>query len=95
MLGLKLNHVSKSAPRSFVRNLENHLYFSLQHVLSEPEEIVTMMGQKLPLRCSVDYISFSAHTDYQQTSEFIRALKPTHIVSCGPLNLFGYLNISM
>ena len=53
----------------------------LQHVLSEPEEIVTMNGQKLPLKCSVDYISFSAHTDYEQTSEFVRALKPPHLVS--------------
>jgi cleavage and polyadenylation specificity factor subunit 3 len=47
----------------------------------EPEEIITMSGQRLPMKCSVDYISFSAHTDYQQTSEFIRALKPPHIVS--------------
>ncbi|XP_064603783.1 cleavage and polyadenylation specificity factor subunit 3-like [Liolophura sinensis] len=51
-----------------------------KHVLSEPDEIVTMTGQKLPLKCSVDYISFSAHTDYQQTSEFLRALKPPHCV---------------
>jgi len=29
----------------------------------------------------LDYISFSAHTDYDQTSEFIRILKPPHIVS--------------
>ena len=28
-----------------------------------------------------DYISFSAHTDYEQTSEFIRTLNPPHIVS--------------
>ena len=42
-----------------------------------------MSGQKLPLKMSVDYISFSAHTDYQQTSEFIRALKPPHVVSVG------------
>ena len=28
----------------------------------------------------VDYISFSAHTDYKQTSGFIRALKPPHVV---------------
>lgn len=28
-----------------------------------------------------DYISFSAHTDFEQTSEFIRILKPPHIVS--------------
>uniref|UniRef100_A0A1Q3F4J9 Putative exonuclease of the beta-lactamase fold involved in rna processing translation n=1 Tax=Culex tarsalis TaxID=7177 RepID=A0A1Q3F4J9_CULTA len=49
-------------------------------ILSEPEEITSMSGQKLPLNMSVDYISFSAHTDYQQTSEFIRLLKPTHVV---------------
>lgn len=49
-------------------------------ILSEPEEITTMNGQKLPLNMSVDYISFSAHTDYQQTSEFIRLLKPQHVV---------------
>ncbi|XP_044745051.1 cleavage and polyadenylation specificity factor 73 [Coccinella septempunctata] len=49
-------------------------------ILSEPEEITTMLGQKLPLKMSVDYISFSAHTDYQQTSEFIRILKPLHVV---------------
>ena len=53
---------------------------SLQHIMSEPEEITTMSGQKLQLKMSVDYISFSAHTDYQQTSEFIRALKPPHVV---------------
>nr|XP_034835236.1 cleavage and polyadenylation specificity factor 73 [Maniola hyperantus] len=49
-------------------------------ILSEPEEITSMSGQKLPLRMSVDYISFSAHTDYQQTSEFINILKPPHVV---------------
>lgn len=49
-------------------------------ILSEPEEITSMSGQKLPLNMSVDYISFSAHTDYQQTSEFIKLLKPTHVV---------------
>lgn len=51
-----------------------------KHILSEPDEIMTMTGQKLPLKCSVDYISFSAHTDYKQTSEFLRALKPAHVV---------------
>lgn len=49
-------------------------------ILSEPEEVTSMSGQKLPLNMSVDYISFSAHTDYQQTSEFIRLLKPQHVV---------------
>uniref|UniRef100_A0A672FDA5 Cleavage and polyadenylation specificity factor subunit 3-like n=1 Tax=Salarias fasciatus TaxID=181472 RepID=A0A672FDA5_SALFA len=51
-----------------------------KHIMTEPDEISTMSGQKLPLKMSVDYISFSAHTDYQQTSEFIRALKPPHVI---------------
>ncbi|KAF0313143.1 Cleavage and polyadenylation specificity factor subunit 3 [Amphibalanus amphitrite] len=51
-----------------------------KHLLSEPDEVNTMSGQKLPLKMSVDYISFSAHTDYAQTSDFIRQLKPPHIV---------------
>lgn len=54
--------------------------------MSEPEEITTMSGQKLQLKMSVDYISFSAHTDYQQTSEFIRALKPPHVVGLEELS---------
>jgi len=40
-----------------------------------------MSGQKLPLKLSVDYISFSAHADYKQGSEFVRAMKPPHVVS--------------
>uniref|UniRef100_A0A915J5F0 Cleavage and polyadenylation specificity factor subunit 3 n=1 Tax=Romanomermis culicivorax TaxID=13658 RepID=A0A915J5F0_ROMCU len=51
-----------------------------KHILSDPEEIVAMNGQKLPRRLQVAYISFSAHTDYRQTSEFIRQLKPPHVV---------------
>ena len=31
-------------------------------------------------KLQVAYISFSAHTDYKQTSGFIRALKPPHVV---------------
>ena len=49
-------------------------------IMSEPEEITSITGQRLPLKCSVTYISFSAHTDYEQTSEFIRLLKPGHII---------------
>lgn len=51
-----------------------------KHILSDPEEIVAMNGQKLPRRLQVNYISFSAHTDYRQTSDFIRQLKPPHVV---------------
>lgn len=65
-------------------------------ILSEPEEIVSMSGQKLPLKMSVDYISFSAHTDYQQTSEFIRILKPSHVVLVhGEQNEMGRLKAAL
>ncbi|CAB4065623.1 CPSF3 [Lepeophtheirus salmonis] len=51
-----------------------------KHILSEPEEVASMNGQKLPLKMQVNYISFSAHTDYKQTSGFIRELKPPHVI---------------
>ncbi|RWS27769.1 cleavage and polyadenylation specificity factor subunit 3-like protein, partial [Leptotrombidium deliense] len=51
-----------------------------KQILAEPEEIVTLGGQKIPRKCQVEYISFSAHTDYYQTSEFIRTLHPPNIV---------------
>uniref|UniRef100_T1JIA8 Cleavage and polyadenylation specificity factor subunit 3 n=1 Tax=Strigamia maritima TaxID=126957 RepID=T1JIA8_STRMM len=67
-----------------------------KHILSEPEEVSSMGGQKLPLKMSVDYISFSAHTDYQQTSEFIRALKPPHVVLVhGEQNEMGRLKAAI
>lgn len=51
-----------------------------KQILSEPEEITTMNGTKLPMKMQVHVISFSAHTDYKQTSGFIRELKPPHCV---------------
>ncbi|XP_061651675.1 cleavage and polyadenylation specificity factor subunit 3 isoform X1 [Phyllopteryx taeniolatus] len=70
--------------------------FVAQHIMSEPEEITTMSGQKLQLKMSVDYISFSAHTDYQQTSEFIRALKPPHVILVhGEQNEMGRLKAAL
>lgn len=51
-----------------------------KHVMSSPEEVQTLSGQKIALKMTVDYISFSAHADYEQTSEFIRSLKPPQIV---------------
>ncbi len=39
-----------------------------------------MLVRRLPLRCQVDAISFSAHADFPQTSEFLDALDPPHVV---------------
>lgn len=51
-----------------------------KHILSEPEEITTLSGRRIPMRMQVSYISFSAHTDFPQTSNFITRLKPHHII---------------
>ncbi len=52
-----------------------------KHLLNEsPSEITTMAGQRVRVNCTVEYISFSAHTDFKQTTQFIRALKPAHII---------------
>lgn len=51
-----------------------------KHVLSEPDEIISMDGQKINRKCKIEYISFSAHADYRQTSEFVRALHPPQII---------------
>uniref|UniRef100_A0A914Y1J2 Cleavage and polyadenylation specificity factor subunit 3 n=1 Tax=Panagrolaimus superbus TaxID=310955 RepID=A0A914Y1J2_9BILA len=51
-----------------------------KHILSEPEEIVTLTGRRIPVRMQISYISFSAHTDFNQTSDFVTRLKPHHII---------------
>jgi len=51
-----------------------------KEILQEPPEITAASGQRLPLRCSVQYISFSAHTDFEQTSHFLRTLRPPNVV---------------
>jgi len=51
-----------------------------KHILSEPATITTSAGQVVPLHMSVHYISFSAHSDFLQTSEYIDTLKPPQVV---------------
>jgi len=51
-----------------------------REILTNPSDIVTRTGSRVPLRCQVDAISFSAHADFPQTSEFLDALRPPHVV---------------
>ena len=39
-----------------------------------------MRALQVPLRMSVDVISFSAHADFKQTSGFVEALDPAHVI---------------
>lgn len=49
--------------------------------MSGPDEIPSLKGNMIPRRLSVDDISFSAHVDFSQNSEFIEAVKAKHIVN--------------
>jgi cleavage and polyadenylation specificity factor subunit 3 len=51
-----------------------------KHILTEPESIQSLTGYQLPLRMTIAYISFSAHVDFAQNSEFIDVVHPRHLV---------------
>jgi cleavage and polyadenylation specificity factor subunit 3 len=51
-------------------------------LLTNPREVLASDGRLLKVRCSVSSFSFSAHADYSQTSTFIEALAPAHVVLC-------------
>jgi cleavage and polyadenylation specificity factor subunit 3 len=51
-------------------------------LLTNPREVLSSDGRTLKVRCSVSSFSFSAHADYTQTSTFIEALAPPHVVLC-------------
>lgn len=50
--------------------------------MNEPDEFTSLKGATIPRKISVEYISFSAHVDYSQNSEYIEAVKAQHVVSC-------------
>jgi len=67
-----------------------------KHIMSEPQTITTTSGLSLPLKMSVNYISFSAHSDFLQTSEFIDTLLPPNVVLVhGDANEMGRLKQSL
>ena len=47
---------------------------------SQPGKKTHTLVLQIPLRMTVDAISFSAHADFPQTSEFIGTLAPPHVV---------------
>lgn len=51
-----------------------------KEILNSRTEVQMTDGTVRPILMSVAYISFSAHSDYNQTSNFIDKLKPSHIV---------------
>merc|ERR550514_202750 len=54
---------------------------TLAHDLkAEPENVTLSDGRKLPVRCSIKFISFSAHSDYNQTRDFVKSLRASNVI---------------
>lgn len=51
-----------------------------KELLNDPEEIVASSGAKIPMRMSVDYVSFSAHVDFLQNAQFIETVNAGSVV---------------
>eukprot|EP00894_Picocystis_sp_ML_P003991 jgi/Pico_ML_1/54508/g4845.t2 len=67
-----------------------------KHILSEPKEVTLMSGQSVPLKMAVHYISFSAHADYTQTSEFLDIIQcPNIVLVHGEANEMGRLKAAL
>ncbi|KAJ3416498.1 Cleavage and polyadenylation specificity factor subunit 3 [Chytridiales sp. JEL 0842] len=67
-----------------------------KQILSQPDEIVAQSGAKLPLRLSVEYISFSAHVDFAQNSQFIEEVaSPNLVLVHGDQNEMGRLKSAL
>lgn len=49
-------------------------------VLNCPEKITKLDGREVPLACSVQYVTFAAHTDCKQTTTFVEDVAPEHTV---------------
>jgi cleavage and polyadenylation specificity factor subunit 3 len=49
-------------------------------IINEPREVTLANGLTAPLHMSVHYISFSAHADFPQTSNFLDELRPPNII---------------
>ncbi|CAL5022748.1 unnamed protein product [Urochloa decumbens] len=49
-------------------------------IINEPREVTLANGLTAPLHMQVHYISFSAHADFPQTSNFLDELRPPNII---------------
>jgi cleavage and polyadenylation specificity factor subunit 3 len=51
-----------------------------RYLLGEPSEVKLSDGRVVPLKMTVKNVTFSAHSDYAHTSEFIEKLQPRNII---------------
>ncbi|KIY53106.1 Metallo-hydrolase/oxidoreductase [Fistulina hepatica ATCC 64428] len=65
-------------------------------IINEPDDFISLKGHIIQRKISVDYISFSAHVDFTQNSEFIEQVKAQHVVLVhGEQTAMGRLRAAM
>jgi cleavage and polyadenylation specificity factor subunit 3 len=65
-------------------------------IMNEPKEVTLLSGLVVPLNMRVQYISFSAHADFTQTSAFLNELRPPNIILVhGEANEMGRLKAKL
>ncbi|KII67498.1 Cleavage and polyadenylation specificity factor subunit 3 [Thelohanellus kitauei] len=55
-------------------------------------KVMSINGRPLSRKCSIDYISFSAHADYNEFKELVEGVSPTNIVFCQLSEMFRLKN---
>ncbi|KAJ8652014.1 hypothetical protein O0I10_012358 [Lichtheimia ornata] len=86
--GMLQNGLSRELFERWAPDKKNGLVFTgycventlARQAMNEPPDFNAMDGRKIPLRMSVDYISFSAHVDFTQNSQFIEEVKAPHVM---------------
>ena len=51
-----------------------------RQILNDSNDIISTSGKRLPLKLTIEHISFSAHTDFDGSSNFVKILKPSRII---------------
>ncbi len=54
--------------------------FQCDKLLSNPDEVTGMDGRIRALKCSVEYLSFSAHVDFVENKSFMENTNPANII---------------
>ena len=88
--GMLQNGVSRQLLERWAPDARNSLIITgysvegtmAKHIITEPSSITSSVNPevKIPRRISVDEISFAAHVDFKQNSEFIDAVGAAHVI---------------
>ncbi|KAF8546925.1 hypothetical protein OG21DRAFT_1490689 [Imleria badia] len=66
-----------------------------ESILNEPDDVLTLKGERIPRKISIYSLSLSAHVDYSQNSEFIELIDAEHVLVHGEKTTMDRLRTAM